>query len=176
MAQRLAPPWPRPSSWGCTIQCSFWNLFFKWKYSWFAMLYWLLLYSKMSQLYTHIPTFVSYSFPLQIVIGCWIQFSELCSRTSLFIHSVYKSLHLLIPNFQSVLLPVPLPPWGLEPQVCSPSAELLPLEIYQSNYLLDDNLETDDQFEIIDSLYRLWEELGFCSQPSQCLSFIPVTY
>ena len=38
-------------------------------------------------------------------------------RTSLLIHSKYKSLHLPTPNFQSIPL-LPPPPW--QPQVCSP--------------------------------------------------------
>ena len=36
--------------------------------------------------------------------------------SSLFIHPIYNSLHLLIPNSQSCP-PLPLPPW--QPQVCS---------------------------------------------------------
>ena len=41
--------------------------------------------------------------------GYWMQFSGLCSRTLLFIHSVYVSMHLLIWNSQSIFpLPSPL--------------------------------------------------------------------
>ena len=41
----------------------------------------------------------------------------LYSRTLLFIHSLYNSLHLLIPNSQSIPPSLPLPPW--QPKVCS---------------------------------------------------------
>ena len=44
----------------------------------------------------------SYSFPLQFITGCWIYFPVLCSRTLLFIHSIYRSLHLLIPTSHSI--------------------------------------------------------------------------
>ena len=47
--------------------------------------------------FSYIPSF-SYSFPSHT--GCWIQLLVLCSRTSLFIHSLNTSLHLLIPNSQ----------------------------------------------------------------------------
>ena len=43
-----------------------------------------------------------YSFQtLRFLTGCWIQFPVLYNRTSSFIHSIYKSLHLHVPNFQS---------------------------------------------------------------------------
>ena len=52
-------------------------------------------------------TFISYSFPLWFITGYWIYFPVLYSRTSLFIHSLYSnSLHLLIPNSQSIPLPL----------------------------------------------------------------------
>ena len=44
----------------------------------------------------------SYSFPLWFVTGYGIQFPVLYSRTLLFIHSIYNSLHLLTPNSQSI--------------------------------------------------------------------------
>ena len=47
----------------------------------------------------------------------WIYFPVLCSRTLLFIHSLYNSLHLLISNSQFIPPPPP-PPW--QPQACSP--------------------------------------------------------
>ena len=58
--------------------------------------------------YTHIHS-LKYSFPLWFIIGYWIWFSVLCSRTLLFIHSTYKSLHLLTPNSHSIPLPTPSP-------------------------------------------------------------------
>ena len=47
--------------------------------------------------YTNVYSF-SYSFPLWLVMGYWIQFSVLYSGSLLFIHPIYISLHLLIPN------------------------------------------------------------------------------
>ena len=55
-------------------------------------------------MYTHF----SYSFPLWFITGYWIQFALLSSRT-LFIHSMYNSLHLLIPNSHSITLFPPAP-------------------------------------------------------------------
>lgn len=43
-----------------------------------------------------------FSFPLWFILGNKIQFPVLCNRTLLFIHSMYKSLNLLVPNFQSL--------------------------------------------------------------------------
>ena len=60
-----------------------------------------ILYSKMTQLYTYI-LFLLYSFPLWFIAGCWIEFPVPYRRTLLFIHSTYTSLHLLIPNSQSI--------------------------------------------------------------------------
>ena len=54
--------------------------------------------------YTHIPSF-SYSFPLWFIIGYWIEFPVLYSRTLLFIHPIHTSLHLLIPNSHSIPSP-----------------------------------------------------------------------
>ena len=65
----------------------------------------LLLYSKLIQLYTDIPSF-SYSFPLWFITGYRIWFPRLYSRTLFFIHSICKSLHLLTPNSQSILPPL----------------------------------------------------------------------
>ena len=45
-----------------------------------------------------------FSFPLWFITGYWIQFTVHFSRTLLFTHSVYKSLHLLFSNSQ------PIPP------------------------------------------------------------------
>ena len=57
-------------------------------------------------LYTHILFF---NIPLWFLIGYWIWFSVLRSRTLLFIRSIYKSLHLLTPTSQSVSPPAPSP-------------------------------------------------------------------
>ena len=57
--------------------------------------------------YTHILHFKN-SFPLWFVPGDWIEFPVLYSRTLLFIHPRYSSLHLRIPNSQSIL-PLLLP-------------------------------------------------------------------
>ena len=61
------------------------------------MLCQFLLYSKVIQLYIYI-----YSFPLWLIIGYWIEFPLLYSRTLSFIHSIYKSLPLIIPNSNSI--------------------------------------------------------------------------
>ena len=57
----------------------------------------------MIQLYTY--TFFFIFFPLWFITRYWIQFPVLYSRTLLFIHSIYTSLHLLIPKSQSKPLP-----------------------------------------------------------------------
>ena len=66
-----------------------------------------LLYSKVIRLCVYI--YFSYSFPLWFITGYWIQFPVLYSRTLLFIHSVYNSLHLLMSNSQSIPPPPHLP-------------------------------------------------------------------
>ena len=58
----------------------------------------------------------SYAFPSWFITDYWIQFPVLCSRTLWFIHSIYNSLHLLIPDSQS-FSPTPNSPW--QPQICS---------------------------------------------------------
>ena len=50
-----------------------------------------------------------FSFPLNFIIWYWMWFPVLYSRTLLFIHPIYNSLHLLIPNSQSILPSLPLP-------------------------------------------------------------------
>ena len=62
--------------------------------------------------YTYTHSFFEYSLPLWFIIGYWIQLPVLCSRTWLFIHSVYKSLHLLIPTSCSFPFPSPPNPLG----------------------------------------------------------------
>ena len=84
------------------------NFTFLLKYSWFTVSWQFLPYSNMTQLYTYRRYFL-YSFPLWFITGYWIYFPVLHSRTLLFIHSIYKSLHLLIPASQSfppLLLPL----------------------------------------------------------------------
>ena len=74
-------------------------IFFNWFYgsiNWFTMLCYFLLCSKVTQLYIYIHSF-SYSFPCWFITGYWIWFPVLYSRTLLFIHPIYNSLHLLIP-------------------------------------------------------------------------------
>ena len=59
---------------------------------------------------TYITHPFSYCFPLWFIVGYWIRFPVLYSRTLLFIHSRYNSLHLLIQNSQSISPPCPLHP------------------------------------------------------------------
>ena len=67
-----------------------------------TMWYQFLLYSKVTQSYTHIHSF---SFlPSLSIPKDWIQILVLYSRTSLLIHSKCNSWHLLSPNSQSILL------------------------------------------------------------------------
>ena len=65
--------------------------------------------------YTHTYSFL-YSFPLWFITGSWILFLVLRSKTFLFIHPIYNSLHLLIPNTESVL---PAPSFPLGTTICS---------------------------------------------------------
>ena len=51
-----------------------------------------------------------YSIPLWFITGYWTQLPVLYNRTLLFIHSIYNSLYLLVPNSQSN---PPLPPLPL---------------------------------------------------------------
>ena len=64
--------------------------------------------------YTYIFFFIY--FPFWFVIGYWLELLVLYSRTLLFIHPRYSSLHLLIPSSQP-FPPPPSPTWQL--QVCS---------------------------------------------------------
>ena len=70
------------------------------------MLCQFLLYSKVTQSYIY--TFFKCFFPSWSMPGDWIQFTELYSRTLLFIHSKCNSLHLLTLNSQSIPPPSPL--------------------------------------------------------------------
>ena len=83
------------------------------KYSWFTMLCQFLLYSTVIQLYIH-PFFFTF---FSIMVYHKTLNIVLYSRTLLFIHFLYNSLHLLIPNSQSFPPPTPSHPW--QPQVCS---------------------------------------------------------
>ena len=49
---------------------------------------------------------LSYLFPWWFIPGDWIQL-PVYRRTLLFIHSIHTSLHLLIPNYQSIPPPAP---------------------------------------------------------------------
>ena len=57
--------------------------------------------------HTHAHIFL-HSFQLWFITGYWIQFPVLYSRILLFIHPIYHSLHLLIPNSHSIQPPAPL--------------------------------------------------------------------
>ena len=71
-----------------------------------------LLCSKVTPFYSY--GHVLYSFPLWFITGYWESFPVLYSRTLLFAHPLYNSLHMLIPISYSFPLPT-LPPW--HPQV-----------------------------------------------------------
>ena len=73
------------------------------KYSWFTLLCSFLLTAKwLSVTHTHTHTYsFSHSLLLQSATGHWLQLSVLYSRSLLFIHPMYNSLPLLIPNPQS---------------------------------------------------------------------------
>ena len=62
------------------------------KYSWFPMLCQFLLYSKVTQLYSYIHSFLF--FPLWFIPGNWIYIPVLYCKTTLFIHSKCNSLYL----------------------------------------------------------------------------------
>ena len=66
----------------------------------------------------------SYFFPLLFITGCCTWFPVLYSRTSLLIHSIYNSLHLLIPNSQSIPSSFSLP-FGNHPNLFSMSVSLV---------------------------------------------------
>ena len=56
-----------------------------------------------------------FSFPLWFITGYWIWFFILYTKTLLFIHPIYNSLHLLIPNSQTIPSPARLLPWQSQP-------------------------------------------------------------
>ena len=60
-----------------------------------------------AHMYVYIYIFLFVFFSIIVHLGYWMYFHVLYSRT-LFIHPVYNSLHLLIPNSQSIP-PSPLP-------------------------------------------------------------------
>ena len=78
----------------------FWK-FISLKCSWFSVLWYFILYSKVIQLFIYIQSF-SYSFSLWFIIRCWLEFPMLYSRPLFFIYPIYTSLHLLIPNSQTI--------------------------------------------------------------------------
>ena len=67
---------------------------------------------KWLSIYTY-TFFFKYSFPLWLIIGYWIQFSVLCSRTLLFMQSLYKNLDFLVVSSVQLLSCVRLfaTPW-----------------------------------------------------------------
>ena len=79
------------------------------KYNWFTMLCLISIYIYLYIFFIYIFFFslyiysFSYSFLLQFIIDT--EYNSLCtvSRTLLFIHPIYKSLHLLIPNTSFLL-------------------------------------------------------------------------
>ena len=104
----------------------FMYLFIKFSYySQFTMFYQFLLSSKVAQFYTYICIYAcvyTYSFSHNIfhpVPSQVIGFSSLCYTAGPHCLSIPKCnrLHLLIPNSQSIPLPL-LPPW--QSQICSP--------------------------------------------------------
>ena len=68
------------------------------------MLYKPLVYSKVTQFYTHIHSFLKYSFPLWFIPGYWMWFPALYSRTLLFIHS--KCYTFYPPSSNSQFIPL----------------------------------------------------------------------
>ena len=58
---------------------------------------WAIIYVYYICIHTH--TFFLVLFSVMFISGHWVQFPVLYSRTLLFIHSIYNSLHLLSPNF-----------------------------------------------------------------------------
>ena len=80
--------------------------FFKLTY---RLIYGVLLISVVQQrdFVAHIYTFfLKHSFPLWSIPGDWLQLPVPYSRTSLFIHSKFNSLHLLTPDSQCIPLPL----------------------------------------------------------------------
>ena len=78
-------------------------------------------------IHTHTHTHTLYSFPLWFIItGYWKEFPVLYSRTMLFIHSVYKSLHLLISNSHST------PSRVLSP--CATHQSVLYVQLKENNF------------------------------------------
>ena len=74
------------------------------RHSWFMMLISTVQERGIHTYYTYVFTL----FSIMVITGCWIEFPVLYGRTMLYLNS----LHLLIPNSQSI----PLPTWQ---QVCS---------------------------------------------------------
>ena len=67
--------------------------------------------------YIRIYILFLYPFPLWFLTGYWIQFPVLYSRTWLFIHPIYNSLHLQAPNSRSIPFLPPSPFW--QRHICS---------------------------------------------------------
>ena len=72
--------------------------------------------------YIHIDVLFLYPFPLWFLIGYWVQFPVLYSRTLLFIHPIYNSLHLPAPNSWSIPFLPASPFW--QRHLCSPGLQV----------------------------------------------------
>ena len=92
--------WQRKNMYGCVLNCVYTHTFnfflckvadFKkiflelLKYSWFTMLWWFQIYSKMIQFYMYIDNIHKYiSFKFSSIIGFYKIYSSLCYTASLF--------------------------------------------------------------------------------------------
>ena len=89
----------------------FWNVF-----------YWTIVYLQCCINFYCTADWFSYiyihSFPLWFITRYWIKFPVLDSRILLFICSLYNSLHIIIPNSQSIPPPSPLGNYKSDLYVC----------------------------------------------------------
>ena len=106
-----------PFSWYLDFIGQSWNLFLL---CFFFKIYFIevqLIYNIMStsaiqqseSVTQYLYSFLKYSFPCGFITGYWIWFPGPYSRTLLFFHLKYNSLHLLIPTFHSIPLADSLP-------------------------------------------------------------------
>ena len=72
------------------------------KYSWFTVLCQSLLYSKVTQIYTHIHSFLKIFFSILVYPRRLDTVPSAISRTLLFIYAIYNNLPLLTPNSQFI--------------------------------------------------------------------------
>ena len=85
-------------------------LFFKFTFYWSVVKFQCCVhYCSTAKWLSYMYSF-SCSFPLWFITGCWIQFPMRYSRTLLFIHAMYTSLHLLIPKLPLLPFLTLLPP------------------------------------------------------------------